>query len=90
MCYYGESIGRRSSVANAYILLETTPGSIRDVASMLREIEELHTVDVVTGPHDIIVVLDAADMETLGDLLAEKVRTIPGVVRTTTCIGVPG
>ena len=75
---------------NAYILLETTPGSIRDVANMLREIDELHTVDVVTGPHDIIAVLDAGDMESLGDLLAEKVRTIPGVVRTTTCICVPG
>ena len=74
---------------NAYILLETAPGTIRDVANMLREIEELHTVDLVTGPHDIIVVLDTPDMESLGDLLAEKVRTIPGVVRTTTCLSVP-
>ena len=77
-------------MADAYILLETTPGSIREVASMLREIEELHTVDIVTGPHDIIAVLDSGDMESLGDLLAERVRTIPGVVRTTTCIGVHG
>ena len=75
---------------NAYILLETAPGTIRDVANMLREIEELHTVDLVTGPHDIIAVLDIPDMDSLGDLLAEKVRTIPGVVRTTTCLSVPG
>ena len=75
-------------MAKAFILLETTPGMIRDVASMLREIEELHTADLVTGPHDIIAVLDAPDVESLGDLLAEKVRTIPGVVRTTTCLSV--
>ena len=72
----------------AFIFLETTPGTIREVASMLREIDELHTVDLVTGPHDIIAVLDAQDVESLGDLLAERVRTIPGVVRTTTCLSV--
>ena len=77
-------------MAKAFILLETTPGTIRDVASMLREIEELHTVDLVTGPHDIIVVLDTPDVESLGNLLAEKIRTIPGVVRTTTCLSVAG
>ena len=43
----------------AFIFLETTPGTIREVAGMLREIDELHTVDLVTGPHDIIAVLDA-------------------------------
>ena len=74
----------------AYILLETVPGSIRDVANMLRELDELQTVNLVTGPHDIIAVLDSPDVESLGDLLAEKVHTIPGVVKTLTCITVPG
>ena len=77
-------------MANAYILLDTAPGTIRDVADMLREIEEMHIVDVVTGPHDIIAVLETTDVDQLGDLLAERVRTIPGVIRTTTCLTVPG
>ena len=77
-------------MSNAYILLETASGAIRDVANMLREIEELKSVDVVTGPYDIIAVVNTPDVATLGDLLAEKVRTIPGIVKTTTCISVRG
>lgn len=73
-------------MAQTYILLDTIPGSVREVAEKLRELENVRTVDTVIGPHDIIAVVDTPDMDTLGDLLAEKVRTIPGVVRTTTCI----
>jgi DNA-binding Lrp family transcriptional regulator len=73
-------------MAQTYILLDTIPGSVREVAEMLRKLEYVRTVDMVVGPHDIIAVLDTPDMDTLGDLLAEQVRTIPGVIRTTTCI----
>ena len=73
-------------MTQTYILLDTIPGSVREVAEKLRELENVRTVDTVVGPHDIIAVVDTSDMDTLGDLLAEKVRTIPGVVRTTTCI----
>ena len=73
-------------MAQTYILLDTIPGSVREVAEMLRELENVRTVDTVVGPHDIIAVVDTPDMDTLGDLLEKQVRTIPGVVRTTTCI----
>ena len=76
-------------MAQTYILLDTIPGSVREVAEILRELENVCTVDMVVGPHDIIAVVDTPDMDTLGDFLAEQVRTIPGVVRTTTCITLP-
>ena len=77
-------------MSRAYILIETTPGTIRDAVVMLRELDEIEVVDTVTGPHDIVAVVDAIGMESLGDLLAEKIATIPGVAKTTTCIVVPG
>lgn len=77
-------------MSRAYILIETTPGAILDAVVMLRELDEIEVVDTLTGPHDIVAVVDAIGMESLGDLLAEKIATIPGVAKTTTCIVVPG
>ena len=41
----------------AYLLVETAVGKTRDVASTLRELNGIETVDVVTGPYDIIAVI---------------------------------
>jgi len=38
----------------AYLLVETAVGQTRNVAGTLRELPGIKTVDVVTGPYDII------------------------------------
>ena len=77
-------------MSRAYILIETTPGTIRDAVVMIRELNEIEVVDTVTGPHDIVAVVNDIEIEYLGDLLSENIATIPGVVKTTTCIVMPG
>ena len=46
----------------------------------------LVSVDSVTGPCDIIIVLEAESLSEVADLLTEHVHTISGVVRTVTCL----
>ena len=41
----------------AYLLVETAVGKTRDVASALRGLEAVESVDVVTGPYDIIALI---------------------------------
>ena len=41
--------------------------------------------DVVTGPYDVIVRADAADIDGLGRLIVAKVQAVAGVNRTLTC-----
>lgn len=72
----------------AYLLVETAVGKTRDVAGKLREMEGIDTVDVVTGPYDIIAVVAGEDMTVVGNLVTEKIHTVPGVVRTVTCVSV--
>ncbi len=72
----------------AYLLIETSVGRTRDVAKALRGIDGIESVDVVTGPHDIIAVVSGADMGVVGNLITGKVHTVPGVVRTVTCVSV--
>ena len=42
----------------AYILIETTVGKSRDVADALRSLQGVETVDAVTGPYDIIAIVE--------------------------------
>ncbi len=72
----------------AYILIETAVGKTREVASNLRGVGGMQSVDVVTGPYDVIAVIDAPDINTMGSLVTERIHTIGGVVRTVTCVAV--
>ena len=71
----------------AYILIETAVGKTREVAQALRQIEEMKSVDVVTGPYDVIALLEARDITSIGNLVTEKIH-LGGVERTVTCISV--
>ena len=72
----------------AYILLETAVGRTREVATQLRSVEGMKAVDVVTGPYDIIALMEAEDINAIGDIVTSKVHIIPGVVRSVTCVAV--
>ena len=72
----------------AYLLVETAVGKTREVANTLRELNGIETVDVVTGPYDIIAVISGDDMSVVGNLVTEGIHTVTGVVRTVTCVAV--
>jgi DNA-binding Lrp family transcriptional regulator len=75
---------------NAYVLIETAVGQTKEVYKALldKKVKEIKTVDVVTGPYDIIVVLEHDDVSAVGALIIDKLHTIPGIVRSVTCLGV--
>jgi len=45
-------------------------------------------VDTVTGPYDVIVQMEADDLDKLGSAITEGLQRIQGVQRTTTCLAV--
>ena len=75
-------------VTKAYLLIETAVGKTRDVANTLSGLTGITTVDVVTGPYDIIALVSGEDMSVVGDLVTGHIHTVPGVVRTVTCVAV--
>lgn len=72
----------------AYILIETAVGKSRDVAESLRSLDGIETVDAVTGPYDIIAVVAAPDLNSIGDMVTGRIHIINGIVRTVTCLSV--
>ena len=75
-------------LAKAFVLIETEIGKTKEVVSILNKIEGLKSVDTVTGPYDIIAVIEAEDVNKIGDLLTGKIHAIKGIARTVTCLGV--
>ena len=72
----------------AYVLIETSIGKTRDVVTALRKVSGITSVDVVTGPYDVIAVVEAANLDAIGELVTRRVHNIPGVERTVTCLSV--
>jgi DNA-binding Lrp family transcriptional regulator len=72
----------------AYVLIETAVGKTRDVVAALKALEGVKAVDPVTGPYDVILVAEAKDLNTIGELVTRKIHTIPGISRTVTCLAI--
>ena len=71
-----------------YILIETAVGETSAVSDALKEIPMMKAADTVTGPFDIIAVAEADDLPTIGDLISDGMRSIPGIVKTIMCLSV--
>ncbi len=70
----------------AYILIETQVGKARDVVTALRSLSDVPSADIITGDFDIIALVEASDMVAMADLVTGRVQSIPGVIRTITCV----
>ena len=76
------------ATTRAFVLIETAVGKTKDVVDALHQVDGVATVDVVTGPYDIITVLEAGDLSSVGDMVTGHVHVISGIVRTVTCLAV--
>ena len=72
----------------AYVLIETAVGKTKDVVRALEGVDGVSSVDVVTGPYDVIAIIEAEDLSSVGDTVTGSVHTIGGIVRTVTCLAV--
>ena len=74
--------------AKAYILIETEAGRTKEVASTIERLEGVKSVDPVTGPYDIIAVVEGKSLNDIGDLVTGKIHPIVGISRTVTCLAI--
>ena len=75
-------------VAKAYVLIETAVGKNREVTAVLKEIKGVKSVDTVTGPYDIIAVIQGETLNDIGDIVTKKIHPTPGISRTVTCLAI--
>jgi len=74
--------------AKGFVLIETDVGASKEVVDALRKLEGVDSVDPVTGPYDIIAVIEGETLVEIGDLVTGKINSIPGISRVVTCLAI--
>ncbi|MFC1486528.1 Lrp/AsnC ligand binding domain-containing protein [Thermoproteota archaeon] len=71
----------------AYLLIETRPGTSEEVVKAIKmRFQNVLQADSVYGRHDVIVVLEAPDLETLNGFVYKVIEKDPNIVHTETAI----
>ena len=74
--------------AKAFILIEAAVGKSKEVVDAFGQLEGVKSVDTVTGPYDIIAVVQGETLTDIYDLVTGKIHSITGISRTVTCIAI--
>lgn len=74
---------------NGYVLIQTEVGMASGVGQALNNVDGVTSVDLVTGPYDVIAVTQTADFQELGALM-NRIQAVDGVARTLTCSNLGG
>jgi DNA-binding Lrp family transcriptional regulator len=74
--------------AKAYVLIETSVGKTKDVVHALTKMKGMKEVHAVTGPYDVIAVVEGSDLTAVGNLVTNHIHPIHGIGKTVTCIAI--
>ena len=74
--------------SRAYVLIEAEAGQVSSVITALRAIPGVTAADPVTGPYDIIVVLETDEQREIGRIVMNALHGISGIKRTITCLAI--
>ena len=76
------------AATKAFLLIEPQVGKTKDVVAGLVRLKEVASVDMVTGPYEIIATIEAGNLASVGELVTSSVHVIGGIGRTVTCLAV--
>jgi DNA-binding Lrp family transcriptional regulator len=71
--------------AKAFVLINLAAGSSGEVLSKMRKMDFVEKVHAVSGPYDVIAVVDGATFNEIGRSVLEKIQPTAGILNTITC-----
>ena len=75
-------------MVKAYVLIEAKVGSSTRLMKTLKDNPSVVSASRVTGPYDVIAVVQEEDLGRIHDLVTEQIHHLDGVLRTTTSVAV--
>lgn len=72
----------------AYVLINVRTGSLKEALRNLQRVPGVLEANMTFGPYDVVAVVEAENINKLGDLLASEIQPIPGILETLTCLAV--
>lgn len=73
-------------MVKAYILIELMAGHSSRIVQTLNSNHSVIEADRVTGPYDVIAVIEAANLEEVSSVISRDIHSLKGIVHTTTSI----
>ena len=71
---------------SAFVLIDVRGDHTKSAYKTITRIEGVQTIYAVTGPYDLIVKVEAESIEHLNDLVLSRIRSVDGVIKTSTAI----
>lgn len=75
-------------MVRAYVLIEAKVGTSTGLMETLKDNPSVISASRVTGPYDVIAVVQEEDLGGVHDLVTEHIHHLDGVLRTTTSVAV--
>ena len=74
-------------MVSAYVLIETVPGkNVKNVRAGIIRIKGVKSADYVTGPYDVVALIQAKTMGDITSIVADKIQSVKGVGKTLTLV----
>ena len=74
-------------MATGFALLSISPLHEKEVYEALNTMPEVSEVHPLFGEYDILVKIECGDIDTIGEVVIKKIRSLIGIVDTKTLIG---
>lgn len=72
----------------AYVLVNIRTGGVKEVVKHLRRVPKVTEAHMTFGPYDAVAVIETDDINSVGEILANEIQPIPGILDTMTCLAV--
>jgi DNA-binding Lrp family transcriptional regulator len=79
---------KEGHMAKVYMLANVLAGKERFIRDTLRGTKGVVNADMITGAYDLVVVLEAKDMNDIFNKILKDLRKIKGLTRTETFVAV--
>ena len=74
-------------MAIGFALLSISPLNEKEVFEALKRMNEITEVHPLFGEYDILVKIECGDIDTIGEIVIKRIRSLKGIVDTKTLIG---
>jgi DNA-binding Lrp family transcriptional regulator len=72
----------------AYVLIRTVPERTKEAFHNLQKHPDVKAIDIITGPYDIVAVVEAKTSDEVLDFVMDQIRYTDGIADTLTCFAV--
>lgn len=71
---------------SAFVLIDVTGNHTKSAYKTITRIPGVKALYAVTGPHDLIAHVEAETIEELNELVLSRIRSVDGIIKTSTAL----